>query len=156
MSRGLPIDLSKVSAADVFPEGRFRVRVQRAEVWPKDKDLGQEGEIPGELNDEGKQRYGALNVGYKFTEHATNYVPDPKTGEPKPLAGRFISEMISFHPSFVRHVRELYDNTATDPKLPPVELVGKELDIVIKNKARRDDPEGPKESTISRRALPVG
>lgn len=151
----LPMDLTKVSAADLFPEGRFRVRIASAEVQPKDKQLGESGEIVGVFSDEGKQKYAALNVGYRFTEHANNVAVDPRSGEAKNLAGRMIFDRISFHPEYVRHVRELYDASGTEADGPTESLLGKEVDIIIKHRARRDDPD-VKESRVDKVRIAVG
>lgn len=152
---GLPIDLTKVSAADVFPDGRYRVRVIRAEVYPKDKELGSDAEVVGEVNEKGKQKYAFLGVSYRFVEHPSNYTTNPTTGEPMSLVGREIGEPISFHPEYRKHIRELYDNTGTDAGEDPKELLGKELDIYIKNKPSREDP-SVKESSISSRRVANG
>lgn len=149
----LPFDLSKVSASDLFPQGRFRVRVVDAQLYPKNGDgspvtLAEDCSIPGEFNENGDPKYGWLRVGFRFVEHPNNYTVDPKSGKEVTLVGRQIYDNFSFHPLMQRRVRELYNNTGTDPNEEVEQLLEKECDIQIKNKGRKDDPENV-ESRVS-------
>jgi len=72
----LPIDMSTVSAADKYPEGRFRVRVLSAEVRPKDAEINDQCEVVGQVTEKGTQKYCGLSVGFRYIEHPSNYTVD--------------------------------------------------------------------------------
>ena len=151
MSNARPtIDLTKVSKTDLFPEGRHRARIAEAENRPKDTEFGPGGEVPGKFNDEGDPKYGFTHVGFVFSDHPSNFDVDPQTGKDVSIAGRWLWENFSWHPTQLRRLRELFDNsgTAISPEgIDPKPLVAKEVDVVIKNRPRRDDPE-QKESRV--------
>ena len=155
----MPVNISKVSASDLYPEGTFRARIIRADVRPdpkkSGKDVGSDFEIVGEFNDEGKQKYAVLNVGFRFTEHPSNYAPSPITGEVVPLVGRTLFEGFSFHPSFRHNVRRLFDNVGVKDSDDTDDLLERELDIVLKNEPSRNDPD-QKETRVKRTAVAKG
>lgn len=146
------IDLTKVSKTDLFPEGKHRAKIVEAENRPKDvTDFNPDGSIPGKTNDEGDPKYGFTHVGFVFTDHASNVDVDPQTGKAISIAGRHMWENFSWHPTQLRRLRELFENSGVPldaSGIDPRPLVGNEVDVVIKNKARKDDPE-QKESRVT-------
>ena len=151
----LPLDLTKVSAADLYPEGTFRTRIISAVVRPEDKEIDPEdASVVGEFKDDGGKKYAILNIGLRYVEHPTNYTVDPTTGKEVTLVGRTRFEGISFHPSFVHNVRRLFDNAGVEPTEDEKALVDKEIDIVSKNKTRKDD--GTLESRVVATRIATG
>lgn len=151
-----PYDMTKVSAQDLIPEGRFRARVAKTEQRPKEVELGPDGEIPGKFSDKGTQSYGGLSVDFVFTEHSSNYAPNEK-GDVVPLVGRHLFAFFGHSPNGPgrRLIAALYDNTGTPREAEYEALHGKEVDVVVKVQARYDDPE-TKESVVKKVLTPAG
>ena len=150
----LPINLKAIISASNLPDGRYRARVILPAIYPKDKQLGEHGEIPGETNDEGNQKYGWMRSGFRFTEHPSNYVP-AIDGSVQTLAGDTFWGNFSFHPKMARLLAELYAAAGVDSDEPTEALQDKEVDIVVKNKARKDNPD-VKEPQITSVRVAVG
>jgi len=133
----LPVNLKAIITADNLPDGRYRARITKPGVYPKDAVLGERGEIPGVFNDEGKQKYGWLRAGFRFTEHPSNYVPGAD-GNAQSLVGETFWANISL--VMTRTLIDLYKNAGVDSDAEDAleQLDGKEIDIVVKQKERKD------------------
>jgi len=147
-----PVDLSKVSAETLYPEGRFRARIVSMDEYPKDTEKGENGELVGQFTDDGRQKYAWVRTGFRFMEHPNNVAPDPKTGEPTNLAGRQIWRSYFYYPDQMNRIRQLYDAAGVDPTQDYEPLLNNEVDITIKNKPRRDEPDVTESNVSSVRA----
>lgn len=142
------VDLSKVSKSDVYQEGKYRATIASVELRPEDhsgidfSDMS----LPGQKTQKGKQAYARLHVGLIFAEHPGAITVDPISGETVNYAGKRIWDDWHYSPGAQRRMRELFDNTGTpyvdaEGNHAPELLVGKAVDIFIKNEPRQDDPE---------------
>lgn len=150
-----PVDLTKVSASTLYPEGRFRVRVVSTKEYPENEEYGPDGELPGKTTQKGNQAYAWMRCGFRFMEHPSNVAPDPKSGEPIDLAGRQIWKNYSYHPNFMSAMRQLYDAAGVSPDQDYEALHGNELDVTIKNKPSYEDAE-VLESVVTATRVAVG
>lgn len=134
----LPVNLKNIITADNLPDGRYRVRVTKPTVYPKDKAMNDRGEIEGETNDKGGPKYGRLRLGFRFVEHPTNYVPGPD-GQIQSLVGETKWENINL--GMRRTLIEMYNAAGLDLDADLDALDGIEFDVMLKNKPRYDNPE---------------
>ncbi len=151
---GLPIDMSTVSAADKYPEGRFRVRILSAEVRPKDVKINDQCEVVGQTTEKGTQKYCGLSVGFRYVEHPSNYTVD-ENGKDLSMVGRTRFEYFSMHPKMIRNVKRLFIAASVETS-DEQELVGQEIDIVSEDRADNRDPDGPKDSRVTRTMVAMG
>jgi len=150
----LPIDMSTVSAADKYPEGRFRVRVLSAEVRPKDAEINDQCEVVGQVTEKGTQKYCGLSVGFRYIEHPSNYTVD-ENGKDLSMVGRTRFQFFSMHPKMIKHVKRMFVAAGIEGS-DEQELVGQEIDIVSEDQVDNREPDGPKESKVTRTMVAMG
>lgn len=150
------IDLSKVSKTDLYQEGKYRATIVEQTLRPEEHGTinFEDMSLPGQTTRKGKQAYARLHLGFVFNDHPSAVTIDPVTQQPVSYAGRRIWDDWSYSPAAGRRLRELFDNSGTPyvdegGNHAPELLVGKTVDIVIKNQDRDDDPD-QKESRISK------
>lgn len=154
----LPIDMSKVSAEDKYPEGRFRARIISAGIYPKKdsgKELDETGAIVGEVNDEGNQKYGGINVGLRYIEHSSNYTVD-EAGKDLSMVGRTRFEFFTFHPKMIQNIKRLFIAAGLGDSSDEQELIGQEIDFQSVDKVDKNDPDGPKKSRLQKTMVAMG
>jgi len=134
----LPVNLKNIITADTIPDGRFRMRITKATIFPKDKEMGERGEVIGEVNDKGNQKYGWLNLALRFVEHPSNYVPGPD-GQIQGLVGQTRFDSVSF--AMFRQLNDLYAAVGVDTDAELEALEDQEVDVVYKSKPRYDNPD---------------
>ena len=136
------VDLTKVSPNELLPEGRFRARIGSIREYPEGEEvqIGDAGELIGQTWDDGRQKYAWIRVGYRFTEHPSNVAADPRTGEARNLAGRMIFANYDYGDGLAR-MRGLFDAAGVSADAEFSALEQREVDVTIRNRGSRDDPE---------------
>jgi hypothetical protein len=152
----IPIDLTQLANDDLYPEGRHRARIASATLYPEDQEIGPEGELVGQSDDQGRQRFAWWRLGFAFTEHPSNYGVDEK-GRPISIVGRYAWRNYFLRPGGDRRrIVQLYDaaGVALDPEgIDLSVLVGREVDVEITTGKRRDTGEPTSEVSRVRTAL---
>lgn len=131
----LPFNFAEVAAQDHVPDATYRFRVTSVETRPKGLALGPNGEQPDKFDEDGNQVYGILSVGLRFVDHEANVAVNPQTGKPYSLAGKTLWPGFPLNPAFrsSKLIMDLYTKTGTPQDADYKELIGKEVDGVVKN-----------------------
>lgn len=144
----VPIDLTAAGKPDLYNEGLHRARIGKAGIYPKDTELGPDGDVPGATTSKGTQAYGRIRVGFVFGEHNSNFQVNDD-GDAVSVAGKWIWENFSFHPNQRRFMSELFSAAGVVIEKAGVteemlaDLLGRDVDINIKTKAQYDNPDIP-------------
>ena len=133
-----PVNLKTVVSADNLPDGRYRMRIVKPTIYPKDQEIDESGAVVGQTWDDGNQKYGQLRLGLRFIEHPSNYVPGAD-GKVQSLVGQTRFDSVNL--DRYRMLNELYAAVGVDTDAEVEALGEQEVDVVYKTYKKRDGTE---------------